>query len=742
MKKLFRNIMLMALAAMTYQSCEDVPAPYDKPGTGSNVPGPSNTVIEGATGTGEHDTPYNAIAAINLGNSLEPGEMTAEYVYIQGKVVSIKEEFSTQYGNATFYISEDGSAKNQFYVYRALYLGNSRFAEGDEQIKVGDNVVVCGKVTNYNGTIETAQGSAFLYSLNGVDRGGEPQPSTPAAAPVGDGTLENPYNVSGVLEYIKTLGSDVNSPTQVYVKGLVSQIKEQYGTQYGNGTFYMSDDGKASNEFYVFRALYLGNKRYAEGDTPIVVGDSVIVCGNVVNFRGNTPETVQNSSYLYSLNGVTGGGETTPSNPKGTGTLDDPFNPAGAIAYVQSLGKDVNSPNEVYIKGKVSSIKEQFGTQYGNATFGISEDGKAANEFTAYRVLYLGNKKYTSGDLLKQGDDVVVCGKVVNFRGNTPETVQNTGYLYSLNGKTEAGEQPVIPTIDAKGTGTQNDPFNVQAIINYVSALQADVDTKQDYYVKGIVTSIPNNGISTQYNNVSFYISDDKAASNKFYVFRAKGLNGGDVTANMIKVGDEVVIFGSTWVNYRGNTPETKQGEAYIVSITSGEGGGETPTPTPSADGTNGDFESWTAGVPDNWTTSSSACNANLSQSTDAHGGKYSVKVAGASANKRLGYKEMQMKAGNYTLKFYAKAATAEGGSIRPGFVPVTDGAVGSYVYGDYVNDLSNSTWTLVEHSFTISDDGVYSIVIMNSKNPGKDVLIDDVTLTTGSTTVIKARRK
>ncbi len=119
----------------------------------------------------------------------------------------------------------------------------------------------------------------------------------------------------------------------------------------------------------------------------------------------------------------------------------------------------------------------------------------------------------------------------------------------------------------ASGTGTQADPFNVQAIIDYVSALSADTDTNQDYYVKGIVTEIPNNGISTDYNNVTFYISDSADGGNKFYVYRANGLNGGAVTADVVKVGDEVVIFGSTWVNYKGNTPETKQGKAYIYSV-------------------------------------------------------------------------------------------------------------------------------------------------------------------------------
>lgn len=147
----------------------------------------------------------------------------------------------------------------------------------------------------------------------------------------------------------------------------------------------------------------------------------------------------------------------------------------------------------------------------------------------------------------------------------------------------------------------------------------------------------------------------------------------------------------------------------------------------------NGDFETWVDGLPNNWKTASTAGNASLSQSTDAHSGSYSVRVGGTnSANKRIGYKEMTLKAGTYTMKFYAKAATATGGSVRPGYTPV-DAAnkVGSYMYGDYVNDLSSTEWTEVNHTFTLDADTRLALVIMNSKNPGADVLIDDFTLET-----------
>lgn len=144
-------------------------------------------------------------------------------------------------------------------------------------------------------------------------------------------------------------------------------------------------------------------------------------------------------------------------------------------------------------------------------------------------------------------------------------------------------------------------------------------------------------------------------------------------------------------------------------------------------------------GKPTNWKTASAAGNATLSQSEDAHSGKYSVKVGGsASANKRLGYKEITLKAGEYKVKFYVKAVTEKGASVRPGFVPVTDGKAGDYIYGEYVNELKNTEWKLVEQTLTIPADGTYSFVIMNAKKPGGDVLIDDFTVTFGSTAIIK----
>ncbi len=149
---------------------------------------------------------------------------------------------------------------------------------------------------------------------------------------------------------------------------------------------------------------------------------------------------------------------------------------------------------------------------------------------------------------------------------------------------------------------------------------------------------------------------------------------------------------------------------------------------------TNGGFEEWTGSKPTHWITSTSAGNATLAQATEARTGSYAVQVNGASSNKRLGYEEMTLKAGTYTFSFWVKAATEEGASVRPGYVPIReDGSVdaSNYKYGDYVNDVTNVEWLNVIHEFTLTEDTEVALVMMNAKKPGKNVLVDDATLTT-----------
>ncbi len=487
----------------------------------------------------------------------------------------------------------------------------------------------------------TTAGTLLDFSLGVEMNPGGDEPGgggdTPAGDPSGTGTLADPYNVAAARFAVKDLTWTSNTEYQktgtVYVKGKISRIADngtyaQSGT-FGNATFYISDDGKEGNELYCYRILYLGNQKYTSG-TDIKVGDEVVICGELMNYRGNTPETVSNGAYLYSLNeSGGGGGGDTPSGEMGSGTLADPYTPAGAANAVKDLTWTSNTvydkTDPVYVRGKISRIASngtytESGT-FGNASFWISADGSQNGEFQAYRILYFGGQKYTSGTDIKVGDDVVIYGAIMNYRGNTPETVANEAWLYSLNGDTGGGDQPGGDTPGGDtpggmGSGTQADPYTPAGARNAVKDLtwtsNTVYDATEEVYVKGKISRIPSGGTYTEggtYGNASFYISEDGTETEEFYCFRILYLNNrkfadGDTD---IKVGDEVVICGKL-MNYRGNTPETVSGAAYLYALNPNGGGGGGDTPGGGGDTPSGDSIHWvTNSSNQTWTTTTDA---------------------------------------------------------------------------------------------------------------------------------------
>ena len=386
--------------------------------------------------------------------------------------------------------------------------------------------------------------------------------------PVGDGTKDNPYNVAGAVEKCKEIGTEV-STEKYYVKGLVLATASATG-DYGNATFYIYDEG-SSTKFYCYQVAGPDGKKLSDGYT-FKADDEVVIYGPMYNFQGKTPETAsKGAAWVVLHNGEApggGGGGSSTDQPKGNGKQDNPYNVSGVLNYIESLGADVTSPTEVYIKGKVKNITEQFGTQYGNATFTMVDEGFDAT-FTAYRILYLGNKKYTEGDLLKTGDEVIVCGKVVNFKGNVPETSQGSAYLYSLNGNTGGGGGTPSETL-----GTKDNPLNVANALEYISALADNAKTDKFAYVKGTIKTIKTKDEDiAKYKNIDYIITD---GTNDVTVFRGKNLNNTDFTAaGQINVGDEVIVYGqlTKYVKDGAVTPEVAQGN-YLVSLKSGGSGG------------------------------------------------------------------------------------------------------------------------------------------------------------------------
>lgn len=437
---------------------------------------------------------------------------------------------------------------------------------------------------------------------------------------------------------------------------------------------------------------------------------------------------------------------TLPTQPAGPGTTDpnqkgsesNPYTVTEAIALIKA---GTAPSTAVCVKGKITAVTF-FNATYSSLSYNIADEG-SSDVIEVYSGKGKDGANFSSKDDLKVGQTVVVKGIVKAFTKNDGTIVNEIDKNSTIISIENTGT--TTPDTPATGKGSLSDPYNVAEAI---AAIKAGTAPTTQVYLTGIISDVA--FYNETYKSITYYISDD-GKSKDMQVYSGKGLNGADFASKEdLKVGQKVTILGKImkFTDKNGNDIMEVDKTSSIVKIEGeGTGGGEVkpdpkPDPTPGevATGENGGFENWTDSKPTNWNTNS-AGNASLTKSEDAHSGKYSVQVAGASnANKRLGYKEMSLKAGKYTIKFYAKAATATGAAVCPGYVAVNDGTVDSQNYNytkQYVN-VSNTEWTLVEQEITIEKDGTYSIVIMNAKKPGAAVLIDDFTFSLGSTAIIK----
>lgn len=268
---------------------------------------------------------------------------------------------------------------------------------------------------------------------------------------VGNGTAENPYTVEDIK---KSGAKGSNVFVKAYIVGFVPDkaIDDAKFTAEGceavSNVLIAASADETSVDNVMPVQLPVGDVRNAINlkDNPTNIKQEVVLCGNIETYFGKTGlKSVVwaklGDKEFGAKPGTEGGGDTgVAGTPKGTGTKDDPFNSVAANTEAVKLAANAVSEQGYYIKGKVVSVKEAFSAQYGNASFYISDDGKADGQFLVFCSLYLGNQKWTEGQPnIQAGDEVVVYGKLTNYMGNTPETAQNTTYLVSVNGKTEGG---------------------------------------------------------------------------------------------------------------------------------------------------------------------------------------------------------------------------------------------------------------------------------------------------------------
>ena len=86
---------------------------------------------------------------------------------VKGIVCKIT-EISPSYGNATYYLSEDGKYDSNgkwLQVYRGLWLDGAAFKTGNE-FAVGDEITIEGNLMSYKGTPETVEKNSYVIKHN------------------------------------------------------------------------------------------------------------------------------------------------------------------------------------------------------------------------------------------------------------------------------------------------------------------------------------------------------------------------------------------------------------------------------------------------------------------------------------------------------------------------------------------------------------------------------------------------
>ena len=96
---------------------------------------------------GGKNNPYTVADALAVIDGMSNGATGDVEVYVKGIVTAVT-EVSTSYGNATYLIGDTADATNTLTVYRGKYLEGASFTSAD-QIAVGAEVVVCGKLQKY-----------------------------------------------------------------------------------------------------------------------------------------------------------------------------------------------------------------------------------------------------------------------------------------------------------------------------------------------------------------------------------------------------------------------------------------------------------------------------------------------------------------------------------------------------------------------------------------------------------------
>ena len=512
-------MMLAAVTAFGLASCEDVPAPFvepELPGDGGGeeitLPYTSANLKDGfevhtptgmawslgntyakATGYTSGSTPASETSLITPAIPLGDAEQVyVDFNYVIAYTNSLGLEEGHQVLVCTEYDSADPAKSNWV---KLPFAPKEREDRNSWDMYPANTMSIPAEFLGQTIRI------AFLYKCNSssastweltnlkvsTEPGGEVTPDTPDT-PTDGGTWDKPYTVAEAIAN--------QTGKEVWVHGyIVGSIPENAGSTVLENMTFTADGAHYTNlciadipnetNYANCAPVQLPSGSDARAnlnlkENPSMLGVEVWLKGKATKYCGapGLKEISKDTLTKPTADDDKNAGDTPAEGAKGDGSLENPFNAAAAYNYTAALPAGQATPEKFYVKGIVcQSSKMDISVQYKNATFHISDDGTAnSTQFLIFRTKGLNGADITSADDVQVGDEVVVYAYLVNYYGNTPETVQG-GIIYSLkrNGENVDGDTPG----EGEGEGDQEggDPGNTEDFSISMMDLYSEVTT-------------------------------------------------------------------------------------------------------------------------------------------------------------------------------------------------------------------------------------------------------------------------
>ena len=352
---------------------------------------------------------------------------TSENYTVIGTIKSIK---SAQYGDMTI---TDGT--NDLFIYGPRDAdGETYFDKMKETPKVGDTVVLFGKLKDYNGTLEMDHPAIIEFTKSeGGDQGGNSNLPTS-----GEVTLAQAKEIALQAGETPTTGKYV-------IKGTIKNITSG---EWGN--MYITD---GTDEFLIYGLYDKDGNRYNAMSNAPTTGDEIVVEGSLMAFKGDTPQmkdatlkevkvTFVESEYTQKT--------ILEAREISEGTKVKLNGVVASITYASGLVPNgfylVDNGASIYVYGKDVASSVEVGntiTVCGSKDYYVLETEATAAELWGYEGCnQIANARITANDKLTTGkwDSSWVTTKTVKEMMDTPFTEDVTTTIYKVTALVKKAE--------------------------------------------------------------------------------------------------------------------------------------------------------------------------------------------------------------------------------------------------------------------------------------------------------------